>query len=93
MTEAIKSTKTVYYKLSLPLQDREFVDMDLPFNGVGLPKNKKHSISYPPSPTASQVNTGCLTCCCGNKTGAKESQQVGLLRARARHHAMKSVCY
>jgi len=55
--------------------DREFVDMDLPFNGVGLTKNKKHSISYPPSPTASEVNTGCLTCCCGNKTRGKDSQQ------------------
>jgi len=55
--------------------DREFVDMDLPFNGVGLTKNKKHSISYPPSPAASEANTGCLTCCCGNKTEGKDSQQ------------------
>jgi len=55
--------------------DREFVDMDLPFNGIGQAKNKKHSISYPPSPSASESQTGCLTCCCGNKSGAKETEQ------------------
>ena len=62
--------------------------MDLPFNGVGLTKNKKHSVSYPPSPTASEVNTGCLTCCCGNKTGGKNSQQVGFycLTSSAKAH-------
>jgi len=48
--------------------DREFVDMDLPFNGVGITKNKRHSTSYPPSPTNSEVNRGCFNCCCGNKT-------------------------
>jgi len=56
--------------------DREFVDMDLPFNGIGgQTKNKKHSISYPPSPSPSQSQAGCLPCCCGNKSGAKETEQ------------------
>jgi len=48
--------------------DREFVDMDLPFNGVGITKNKRHSTSYPPSPTNSEVNRGCFNCCCGNNS-------------------------
>merc|ERR1712012_1476033 len=54
--------------------DREFVDMDLPFNGVGITKNKQNSTSFPPSPTNSEVPTGCLACCCGNKN-EKDSQQ------------------
>merc|ERR1712012_162361 len=48
--------------------DREFIDMDLPFNGVGISnKNKRNSVSFPPSPTNSELPTGCLACCCGNK--------------------------
>jgi len=53
--------------------DREFVDMDLPFNGVGITKNKQNSTSFPPSPTNSEVPTGCLACCCGKNE--KDSQQ------------------
>jgi len=55
--------------------DREFIDMDLPFNGVGISnKNKRNSVSFPPSPTNSELPTGCLACCCGNKND-KDSQQ------------------
>ena len=51
--------------------------MDLPFNGVGISnKNKRNSVSFPPSPTNSELPTGCLACCCGNKND-KDSQQVG----------------
>ena len=65
------------FNLNCVLQDREFVDMDLPFNGVGIggnnKVNKRQSDSFPPSPTNSEV-TGCLPCCCGNKD--KEASQV-----------------
>jgi len=57
--------------------DREFVDMDLPFNGVGITKNKRHSTSYPPSPTNSEVNRGCFNCCCGNKTAQSPPPSEG----------------
>ena len=54
-------------------QDREFVDMDLPFNGVGLTKQKQAgSASYPPSPATSEL-PGCLGCCAKQD---KEAQQV-----------------
>merc|ERR1719376_1205723 len=51
--------------------------MDLPFNGVGITKNKRHSTSYPPSPTNSEVNRGCFNCCCGNKTAQSPPPSEG----------------
>jgi len=57
--------------------DREFVDMDLPFNGIGGAAGKKihNSSSYPPSPSPSELQVGCLTCC-GNSEAAPAKQQT-----------------
>lgn len=60
--------------------DREFVDMDLPFNGIGGVGGKKqhNSSSYPPSPSPSELQVGCLACCpCGNsdRTQPKQTDQ------------------
>jgi len=61
--------------------DREFVDMDLPFNGVGIGGNnkmtKRQSDSFPPSPTNSEMPS-CLPCCCGNKD--KECSQSDTMK-------------
>ena len=53
--------------------------MDLPFNGVGLTKQKQAgSASYPPSPATSEL-PGCLGCC-GKQD--KEAQQVHTAHAQ-----------
>ena len=54
--------------------------MDLPFNGVGITKNRRNSSSYPPSPTNSELPSGCIalaSSCCGKKN-EKNSAQVQL---------------
>ena len=50
------------------------MDMDLPFNGVGIAK-RKNSGSYPPSPSASEAALpGCFRCCCkGSKCSKKQT--------------------
>jgi len=60
--------------------DREFVDMDLPFNGVGITKNRRNSSSYPPSPTNSELPSGCIalaSSCCGKKNEKNSAQSEG----------------
>jgi len=71
--------------------DREFVDMDLPFNGIGgaAGKNKLHnSSSYPPSPSEMDLQLGCLSCCPCSKAEAgrasKEPNQQPNGRGRLR---------
>jgi len=75
--------------------DREFVDMDLPFNGIGGAggKNKLHnSASYPPSPSEMDLQLGCLSCCpCSkaeagraSKEATSNNQQPGESRAGLR---------
>jgi len=59
--------------------DREFVDMDLPFNGIGgaAGKNKLHnSASYPPSPSEMDLQLGCLSCCpCAKAEAGRASKE------------------
>merc|ERR1712051_144303 len=59
--------------------DREFVDMDLPFNGIGgaAGKNKLHnSASYPPSPSEMDLQLGCLSCCpCSKAEAGRASKE------------------
>jgi len=59
--------------------DREFVDMDLPFNGIGgaAGKNKLHnSSSYPPSPSEMDLQLGCLSCCpCSKAEAGRASKE------------------
>merc|ERR1711899_435675 len=59
--------------------DREFVDMDLPFNGIGgaAGKNKLHnSSSYPPSPSEMDLQLGCLPCCpCSKAEAGRASKE------------------
>jgi len=60
--------------------DREFVDMDLPFNGIGGAggKNKLHnSASYPPSPSEMDLQLGCLSCCpCSKAEAGRASKEA-----------------
>jgi len=60
--------------------DREFVDMDLPFNGIGgaAGKNKLHnSASYPPSPSEMDLQLGCLSCCpCSKAEAGRASKEA-----------------
>jgi len=76
-----------FNKLLLSVQDREFVDMDLPFNGVGLTKKKAGpgggggggggaaaTGSRPPSPTDSEQAVACFACrCCKPATPADKN--------------------
>merc|ERR1712107_426750 len=59
--------------------DREFVEMDLPFNGIGgaAGKNKLHnSSSYPPSPSEMDLQLGCLSCCpCSKAEAGRASKE------------------
>ncbi len=51
--------------IHLLLQDREFVDMDLPFNGVNLTAKRQGSAgSRPASPgSVEMMQSNCFSCC------------------------------
>ncbi len=61
------------------MQDREFVDMDLPFNGVGITKKKGgggSGGSRPPSPTESEQAVSCFACRCCKPAGPTDKNMV-----------------